>query len=213
MSATPPSLNAVEARILGVLIEKEKTTPDVYPLTVNGLTAGCNQKTSREPVMNLSEAEVQAGLEALRSRFLVLETSGRVMRYAHNFGRGYQVPGAAVALLAVLMLRGPQTVSELRANCDRLHRFADASSVEGYLEELATRPEGPLAILLPRQPGAREQRWAHLLCGELPAAPGVDQQTAAPAADRSALESRVARLETEVAELRAALAALLPPSA
>lgn len=216
MPATPQTLTAVEARILGVLIEKEKTTPDVYPLTVNSLTAGCNQKSSRDPVMNVFEAEVLASLEDLRSRFLVLETSGasgRVMRYAHHFGKVYQIPSAAVALLAVLMLRGPQTASELRANCDRLHSFADASSVEGYLEELAVRPEGPLTVLLPKRPGSREHRWAHLLCGELPAGQGVDQQTTAEGADRLELESRVMRLEEEVAELRAALAKLLLPAA
>lgn len=213
MSATPPVLTPLEARILGVLIEKEKTTPDVYPLTVNSLTAGCNQKTSRDPVMNLSEAEVQAALEELRSRFLVLETSGasgRVMRYAHNFGKVIQVPGAAVALLAILMLRGPQTVSELRANCDRLHRFADASSVESYLEELASRPEAPLAVCLAKQPGSREHRWAHLLCGDPPAAAGADRQVEAPA---GSLEKRVAQLEMEVAELRALLEKVLPPAA
>lgn len=212
MSAIPQLLTPVEARILGVLIEKEKTTPDVYPLSVNSLTAGCNQKTSRDPVMSLSEGEVQAALEELRSRSLVLETSGRVMRYAHNFGRGYQLPGAAVVLLAVLMLRGPQTVSELRANCDRLHRFADSSSVEGYLEELAVRPEGAMAVRLPKQPGSREHRWAHLLCGELPAGPAALQETTSPAGT-SDLENRVARLEEEVAELRTMVARLLPPSA
>lgn len=209
-------LTAIEARILGVLIEKEKTTPDAYPLTVNSLTAGCNQKTSRDPVMNLSEAEVQSGLEDLRNRFLVLETfgaSGRVLRYAHNFGKSYQVPAAAVALLAVLMLRGPQTVSELRANCDRLHHFADTSSVEGYLEELAARPQGAMAIRLPKQPGSREHRWAQLLCGELPAAAGVDERTAGAAPITQDLEERVARLEREMAELRTALADLLPPPA
>ncbi|HZX32503.1 MAG TPA: YceH family protein [Rhodocyclaceae bacterium] len=215
MSAMPQPLTPAEARILGVLIEKEKTTPDVYPLTVNSLTAGCNQKTSREPVMNLPESEVQSALEDLRSRFLVLETSGasgRVMRYGHNFAKAYQVPGAAVALLAVLMLRGPQTVSELRANCERLHRFADASSVEGYLEELAARPEGAMVVRLPKQPGSREHRWAHLLGGELPTAAGVDQQATVPAGSRE-LENRVAQLEEEVAELRALLARLLPPVA
>lgn len=212
MSAIPQLLSPVEARILGVLIEKEKTTPDVYPLSVNSLTAGCNQKTSRDPVMSLSEGEVQAALEELHSRLLVLETSGRVMRYAHNFGRGYQLPGAAVALLAVLMLRGPQTVSELRANCDRLHRFADSSSVEGYLEELAVRLEGAMAVRLPKQPGAREHRWAHLLCGELPAGPAALHETTSPAGTLD-LENRVARLEEEVAELRTMVARLLPPSA
>lgn len=214
MSELPQTLTAVEARILGVLIEKEKTTPDVYPLTLNSLTSGCNQKTSREPVLNLAEAEVLAALEELRARLLVLETfgaSGRVLRYAHNFGKAFQVPAATVALLATLLLRGPQTVSELRANCDRLQHFADASSVEGYLEELATRSGGPLAIKLPRQPGSREPRWAHLLCGALP-----DNAIAQPAAGRNPeageLESRVARLEQEVVELRASLARLLDHS-
>lgn len=202
-----PPLTAVEARVLGVLIEKAKTTPDAYPLTLNGLAAGCNQKTSREPVMNLAEADIQACLDELRHRALVMESygaSGRVLRYAHNFGKVYGLPAAAVDLLAVLMLRGPQTASELRANCERLHHFADASAVEAYLDELAERADGALAIRLPRQPGAREPRWSHLLCGTpiLPAAP-VE-------AERSDLEARVARLEVEVADLRAALARLAP---
>jgi uncharacterized protein YceH (UPF0502 family) len=204
-------LSPVEARVLGVLIEKSKTTPDAYPLTLNSLTAGCNQKTSREPVMNLAEAEVQATLEELRHRVLVMENygaSGRVLRYSHNFAKVYDLPAAAAALLAVLMLRGPQTVSELRANCERLHHFADASAVEAYLEELAERAKGALAVKLPRQPGAREPRWAHLLCGEVE----VEVEAVAVAEtpgrnDRLAeLEARVARLEAELAELRALVA-------
>ncbi|MDP2433235.1 MAG: YceH family protein [Pseudomonadota bacterium] len=200
-------LTAAEARVLGVLIEKSKTTPDAYPLTVNSLTAGCNQKTSRDPVMNLSEAEVQATLEDLRGRTLIMESygaSGRVLRYAHNFGKVYGLPAAAVDLLAALILRGPQTASELRANCERLHHFADASAVEGYLDELADREAGTLTRKLPRQPGAREQRWAHLMCGEpleIPVAPTVS-------AASTDLEERVARLEQEVAELRAMLESL-----
>lgn len=194
-----PPLTPNEARVLGVLIEKSKTTPDAYPLTVNSLVAGCNQKTSRDPVMNLADAEVQATLEELRHRALVMETygaSGRVLRYAHNFAKVYGLPSAAVDLLAVLMLRGPQTASELRANCERLHHFADVSAVEGYLDELAGREVGALALKLPRQPGSREPRWTHLLCGEpvLPAA--------TPAPPASDLEARVAALEAEVAELR-----------
>ncbi len=211
MSAIPQLLTPVEARILGVLIEKEKTTPDVYPLSVNSLTNGCNQKTSRDPVMNLAEGEVEAALRGLHSRLLVLQTSGRVMRYAHNFGKSYQLPGAAVVLLAVLMLRGPQTAAELRANCDRLYRFADSSSVEGYLEELAVRPDGAMAVRLPKQPGSREHRWAHLLCGELPADLASFQETTCPAGTLD-FENRVARLEEEVAELRTLLTRLLPPS-
>ncbi|MDP2834349.1 MAG: YceH family protein [Pseudomonadota bacterium] len=196
-------LTAAEARVLGVLIEKSKTTPDAYPLTVNSLAAGCNQKTSRDPVMNLSEAEVQATLEDLRGRTLIMESygaSGRVLRYAHNFGKVYGLPAAAVDLLAVLILRGPQTASELRANCERLHHFADASAVEGYLDELASREAGALTLKLPRQPGAREQRWAHLVCGEPVVMPVV-----APLVT-SDLEERVARLEQIVAELRALVA-------
>jgi uncharacterized protein YceH (UPF0502 family) len=190
-----------------VLVEKAKTTPDAYPLTVNGLTAGCNQKTSRDPVLTLSEAEVQAALEELRAHSLIMETfgaSGRVLRYAHNFPKVYGLPGAAADLLAVLMLRGPQTASELRAHCERLHHFADASAVEAYLEELAQRADGPLTIKLPRQPGAREPRWAHLLCGE------VELPAATPSsASRPDLEARIERLEAEVAELRQQLQQLL----
>ena len=206
MSHEPETLTPLEARILGVLIEKSKTTPDVYPLTVNGLSAGCNQKTSRDPVMNLTEGEIQASLEELRGRLLVIESygaSGRVLRYAHNFAKVYGVASAAVDLLAVLMLRGPQTASELRANCERLHHFADASAVEAYLDELASREAGPLARKLPRQPGAREPRWVHLLCGEpasLPTAGAADE-----ASELADLKARVERLERELAELRALL--------
>lgn len=207
MTPTLPPLTPVEARILGVLVEKEKTVPDTYPLTLNSLAAGCNQKTSRDPVMNLAESEIQAALDELRGRSLVLENygaSGRVLRYTQNFARVYGLPQPSVALLAILALRGPQTVSELRANCERLYRFDDASTVEAYLEELAARSSGALTVRLPKQPGSREHRWAHLLCGEasLPAPQETTRE------DTGALETRVARLEQEVAELRATLAAL-----
>lgn len=205
MDHTPPTLTLLEARILGVLVEKEKTTPDTYPLTLNSLTAGCNQKSSRDPVMNASESEIQAALEQLRGRTLVLETygaSGRVLRYAQNFGKCYGLPLASVALLSVLMLRGAQTVSELRANCERLYRFDDVSSVEAYLEELAARSSGTLAVKLPKQAGSREHRWAHLLCGQ-PDQPAEQSLPGRAGADSyAALEERVIRLEQELAELR-----------
>lgn len=207
MTTPQTELTPLEARILGVLVEKEKTTPDTYPLTLNSLAAGCNQKTSRDPVMNLSESEIQGALEELRGRSLVLETygaSGRVLRYAQNFGKCYGVPAGSVALLAVLMLRGAQTVSELRANCERIYRFDDVSSVEGYLEELATRASGALVRKLPKQPGEREHRWVHLLCGDV-AMPNADAGVRHATADPSALEARVDRLEQELAELRAEL--------
>ncbi|OYY93776.1 MAG: hypothetical protein B7Y41_09930 [Hydrogenophilales bacterium 28-61-23] len=204
----PQTLSQIEARILGVLIEKSRTTPDAYPLTVNSLTAGCNQKTSRDPVMSATESEVQSALEELRGRTLIMESygaSGRVLRYAHNFAKVYDVPAASMDLLAILMLRGPQTASELRANTERLHRFADASAVEAFLEELADRASGAMVLKLPRQPGAREQRWTHLLCGEPVLETPGHGNMAAPAG----LEARVEQLEQEVAELRSSLALLL----
>ena len=207
-----PALTLLEARILGVLVEKEKITPDAYPLTLNSLASGCNQKTSRDPVMSVSESEIQAALEELRSRVLVLETygaSGRVLRYTQNFGKVYGLPVASVALLAILMLRGAQTVSELRANCERLYRFDDASSVEAYLEELSERSSGALVVKLPKQAGSREHRWVHLLCGE-PSLP-IEQEKVRDtgSSNNAALEERVARLEQELAELRAQISQLI----
>jgi uncharacterized protein YceH (UPF0502 family) len=164
----PPVLSLLETRVLGVLIEKQRTVPDTYPLTLLALTAGCNQKSSRDPILNASEPEVQAALDRLKTASFVVESSGgRVMRYAHNVERVLTVPSQAVALIASLMLRGPQTVGELRISCERLHRFADISAVEGFLHELATRTAGALVVELPRA-GARETRWAH--CCRSPAA-------------------------------------------
>jgi uncharacterized protein YceH (UPF0502 family) len=200
-------LTPIEARVLGVLVEKERTVPDTYPLSLNALVAGCNQKTSRSPLMEVSDADVQAVLDELRSLSLVIESSGgRVMRYAHNLPRVLGVPTESAAIVATLMLRGPQTPGELRINTERLHRFADISSLEAYLAELASRPAGALVVELPRSPGARENRWAHLLCGA-PALPDAGQ-AAAPGMtcgdeDRvAALEARVARLEDAIAALR-----------
>src|SRR5215471_392355 len=163
---TLSDLSLIETRVLGVLVEKQHTVPDTYPLTLLALMAGCNQKTIRDPVLAVSESEVHAAIDRLKMLTLVVESSGgRVMRYAQNVGRVLEIPTQAVALLAVLMLRGPQTVGELRINCDRLHRFADTSAVEAFMHELAARPTGPLVTLLARQPGEREARWAHLLSG------------------------------------------------
>src|SRR5450432_1323508 len=143
-------LSLLEARVLGVLVEKAHTVPDSYPLSLNALTLGCNQKTARDPVLAASEGEVQAAADALKLLSLGFESSGsRVSRYEHNMGRALALPSQSVALLAVLILRGPQTTSELRANSERLHRFADISSVEGFLEELASRASekgGALAL-------------------------------------------------------------------
>ncbi len=192
-------LSALEARVLGTLYEKQHTVPDSYPLTLNALVSGCNQKTSRSPVMEASEAEVQSALDGLKSANLAMETSGgRVSRYAHNLERVLQVPSQSAAILAVLMLRGPQTVGELRINCERLHRFSDTSAVQGFLDELAARAAGPLVLELPRLPGARENRWAHLLSG----APRLEDAKDPPRQEASALKDDVARLDAEVAALK-----------
>ena len=199
--------------MLGVLAEKQRSVPDVYPMTLNALLAGCNQKTSRDPVMEVSDTQAQQALDSLRGMTLVIESSGgRVPRYEHNIERVLQIPTQSTALLAVLMLRGPKTAGELRINCDRLHKFADISAVEGFLRELAERPAGALVAELARQPGARENRWTHLLCG----APAPEPHAAAtPAPSRNdapgefaGLKSRVGALEAAVAELQELVAAL-----
>jgi len=215
MSAAVPTLSLLEARILGVLVEKQHTVPDIYPLSLNALTAGCNQKTSRDPVLHASESEVQAGIDRLRGDSLVVESSGgRVMRYAHNVERVLALPSQAVALLATMMLRGPQTIGELRINSDRLHRFADGSAVEGFLNELAERSAGALVVMLPRLPGARENRWMHLLSGTPADVPADTDSTAAPPRDDTlraeitALKQGVSELRDEIESLKAAISRL-----
>jgi len=159
MTQALPILSLVETRVLGVLAEKQRTVPDSYPLTLNSLVSGCNQKTSRNPVLELSEAQVQAAIDSLKGYSLVAETSGgRAFRYEHNIDRVLRIPSQSVILLTVLMLRGPQTAGELRIACDRMHNFADISSVEGFLDELAERPASarePLGASLERCAGGR----------------------------------------------------------
>lgn len=209
------ALTPVEARIAAVLVEKQATVPDTYPLSLNALTAGCNQKTARDPVMQLGEADVLAAIDELKALNLVVEVSGsRVTRYEHNLGRVLGVPGQSVALLSTLVLRGPQTAAELRTHSERLHRFADVSSVEGFLDELSTRE--PVRVLrLPRAPGSREARWVHLLCGPVdvdsvrgPLAgegAGRDEDIALLRAEQAALRDEVAQLRRQLDEIARAL--------
>lgn len=210
MTPTLPALSLLETRVLGVLVEKQHTVPDAYPLTLNALVAGCNQKTSRDPILDTGEAEVQAGVDHLRALSLIVESSGgRVMRYAHNIERVLAVPSQSVALLAALMLRGPQTVSELRTSTERLHRFADVSTVEGFLHELGSRPAGALVAEIARQPGTRETRWTHLLSGTpaADAAPGsVSGNDFLAVSEVAALKANLARLEGELSALKAVIA-------
>lgn len=202
-------LTAVEARVLAILMEKARTVPDSYPLTLNALVTGCNQKSSRDPVMEVSEGEAQEALDSLRLRTMSVQiSSARATRWEHNFPRGVGVPDQSAVLLSLLMLRGPQTAGELRINSERWHRFADISSVEAFLEELRERSEekgGPLVVLLPRAPGAREQRWAHLLCGPVDVN-AMAQPAAAAGARGDALAQRVVDLEAQVQQLQARLA-------
>src|SRR5258706_1851193 len=167
MASALPALSLLETRVLGVLVEKQHTVPDSYPLTLNALVSGSNQKTARDPVIEASEAEVQEAIDHLRSLSMLVESSGgRVMRFSHNVGKVLAIPPQSVALLAVMFLPGPQTAGELRINSDRLHKFGDILSVEAFLNELAERRDGALVHELAKQPGARENRWVHLISGE-----------------------------------------------
>jgi uncharacterized protein YceH (UPF0502 family) len=198
------NLSPLEARVLGVLVEKQHTVPDTYPLSLNALVSGCNQKTARSPVIEATDAEVLTAIDGLKSMSLVFEgPSSRVVKFEHNAARGLNVPSQAVALLAVLMLRGPQTSAELRLNCERLHRFADISAVEGFLEELAERFP-PRVVKLPRAGGEREARWAHLLCGEVAmlAVLAGSLEGSVSAGELSALKAEQTRMAGELAELR-----------
>ncbi len=202
-----PILSLLETRVLGVLAEKARTVPDTYPLTLNAIVAGCNQKTSREPVISATETEVQAAVDNLRALSLVMESSGnRVARYAHNMERALQLNMPATAVLTVLMLRGAQTAGEVRVNCERLHRFADIAGVESVLRELAERSAGAFAVELSRQSGNRENRWAHLLSG-CPSPEDLSPRAAATETATVAL-SELAALKANVAKLHAELAAL-----
>jgi uncharacterized protein YceH (UPF0502 family) len=210
MTQLPP-LSLLETRVLGVLVEKEHTVPDTYPLSLNALTLGCNQKNNRNPLIEAREAEVQAVVDSLRMRSLVIESSGaRVTRYSQNVGRVLRVPEQSVALLAVLMLRGPQTAAELRTGSERMHKFADVSSVEAFLDELAARPAdagGSLVVKLARAPGERELRWAHLLSGPVEMRKFEASADTLPVdlslTDLTALRAQHGQLAAEVADLRA----------
>lgn len=204
-----PVLTLLETRVLGVLVEKQHTVPDTYPLTLNSLVSGCNQKTSRDPVIEATEEEVQATVDRLKGLSLVMESSGgRVMRYAHNVGKVLGIPPQSVALIAVLFLRGPQTAGELRINSERLHKFGDILAVEAFLHELAERGEGALVRELPRQPGSRETRWAHLVSGE----PVIAMPADAPSHDAASGDrlsvSELATMKAQIGELQSEIAVL-----
>ncbi|WP_346839736.1 DUF480 domain-containing protein [Microbulbifer sp. SAOS-129_SWC] len=206
-----------EIRVLGVLIEKSITTPDHYPLTLNSLVAGCNQKSNRNPVLNLSEhAVADLARQLSNSDVVVIDNEfGRVERYRHRFCNTefsqLQVTPAQLAVLCELFLRGPQTPGELRSRASRMHPLATLEPVEAALQGLMQHPLGPLVAQLPREPGRRESRYTHLFCGDVESAIEQPPDTAAPASDQSGqselaqLRARVAQLEAENTELKAQL--------
>ncbi len=207
-----PPLSATEARVLGALIEKQITTPDYYPLSLNALVNACNQLTNREPVLSLDEQTVVRALDSLRDKRLATLFSGaeaRVAKYKHTLPDRLLLTPAEIALLCVLLLRGPQTVGELRTRTERLFAFDSLPEVEETLNALAARQPAPLAAKLPRAPGAKESRFAHLLGGpvEAPAAERAVPLEPATAAVRAENE-RIAALEREVLALRTQLDAL-----
>ncbi len=204
ISDTEPFLTETEARVLGCLMEKQRTTPDQYPLTLNALTNACNQKSARSPVMRLEIGQVGHTLTLLRDRGLIHASfSGRTERYDHKFAGHFMLDRRQQALLCVLMLRGPQTQGELRTNSARLADFPDLAAISQTLHELAGH-QPALVRELPRPAGTREQRYAHLLCGE----PAFEPPPAKPAAAHGDQRARIDRLEAEVAALRAELDAL-----
>lgn len=209
---SPIVLTAAEARVLGSLVEKEVATPDYYPLTMNALINACNQRSNREPVTDLDEDDVRQALRGLEDKQIAgraRSADGRVTKYEHWLGEAFNFNRAETALICVLLLRGPQTPGELRSRTERLHEFAEISDVIAGLQKLMER-EPPLVALLPRQPGARESRYAHLLAGQVDS---IQTQLAAPTATQSAAttpeqDERIAQLEATVAELQREVAAL-----
>jgi uncharacterized protein YceH (UPF0502 family) len=207
---TLPVLDAVELRVLGSLMEKSKTTPDYYPMTINSLTLACNQKTSRRPVVNYDDDTVAQALNTLKRRGLISTATGgsiRSVKYKHNFAIVYPILPAEVAIICLLMLRGPQTPGEINTNSGRMYEFESIEEVQEKLERLSS-PELPFLMQLPRRPGQKEVRYAHLLSG-VPEFTEDDFNDDAPVSNRGALEARVTKLETELAELREAFDKLM----
>ena len=208
-----PVLDTAQARVLGCLVEKQATTPDVYPLTVNAALSAANQKTAREPILTLEQGIVHRALRDLEGLGLARQQfSSRAERYEHRLDSAFNLTRQQTALLALLLLRGPQTIGELFARSERLHKFSSAEEVSHQLERLCTR-QPALALQLPRAPGQREERYVHLLSGEvdvqaLATATSTRSAAAATSADNSALEARVAELESSVAALQQQLEAL-----
>jgi len=210
------NLSLIETRVIGCLIEKEKTTPDQYPLSTNALTNACNQKSNREPVMELSEHQVQDCVETLAQKGLIMRESGfgsRVEKYKHRFCNTefseLQLSKQELAIICVLFLRGPQTPGELRTRTNRLCQFNDVHETESVLQKMMEDKEHPLVVKLPREPGKREHRYMHLFSGEVVGAMSQAESLAVTSSPQRSLEQRVSELEAKVSELQAQLDELL----
>lgn len=208
----PLTINETEARVLGSLVEKQLTTPEYYPLTLNALTAACNQKSNRDPVMSLGETEILAAIDSLRDKnlvYLYYGSSSRTVKYKHMLPNVFEIEAPAVAILTLLLLRGPQTAGEMRGRADRLYEFSGIGEVQETLDELARRDDA-LVVKLERQPGQKEARYAHLLSGPVDAAavsanPDSSRSSSSPTASDGRieqLEQQVEKLSSEMAELR-----------
>ncbi|AMH01727.1 YceH family protein [Serratia liquefaciens] len=204
-------LSAKEARVIGCMLEKQVTTPDQYPLSLNAITLACNQKTNREPVMDLAENEVQQVLDLLLKKHFLRTLSGfgnRVVKYEQRFCNSefgqLKLSAAELAVIATLLLRGAQTPGELRTRTNRMHEFNDVTEVEQVLAQLSAREDGPFVVRLAREPGKRESRFMHLFSGQIDEAPAE-----ASTANDSDLHERVSTLENEVAQLKQQVQALL----
>lgn len=204
----PTVINEIEARVLGSLVDKQLTTPEYYPLTLNALTAACNQKSNRDPVMSLGETEILAAIDSLRDKnlvYLYYGSSSRAVKYKHMLPKVLELDEPAVAIITLLLLRGAQTVGELRGRSDRLFEFGSLPEVQETLDTLADRDE-PLVVRLERQPGQKESRYAHLLSGPAEQNPVVREQVQTSLAVSGNkiedLEKEIARLSDEVSELR-----------
>ena len=203
------TLTPNEVRVLASLVEKQLTTPEYYPLTLNALTAACNQKSNRDPVMSLGEMEIQAAIDSLRDQSLVYlyyGTGTRTVKYKHMLPSVFELDAAGVGVMAVLMLRGPQTIGEIRERSGRMHEFGDLNEVQLTLDELAKRDE-PMLVRLERLPGQKEARYAHLLSGEIDVSslPAPGEKRASGSSDVSrieALETEVGALKNELTEFR-----------
>ncbi len=199
-------LTEIEARVLGSLVEKQLTTPEYYPLTLNALTAACNQKSNRDPVMSLDETALMTAIDSLRDKnlvYLFYGSGSRAVKYKHMLPSVYDLEPGGVAIVAALLLRGPQTIGELRERTGRLHEFGGLGEVQEMLDELARRDE-PMVIKLERQPGQKEARYAHLLCGEIDQDKVVTSRESTGASTAGSTE-RIAKLENEVESLRTEL--------